>query len=99
MKQFLLSLLYWSCLQISASLPVEDKPGFTPWKRTIEPLDAEKFSGKLGIFKKSKFDLPDPTCREKMKPDEGCWEMDQFTVAVSSQIHGNFTDGTDFYRK
>ncbi|KAF1839132.1 hypothetical protein BDW02DRAFT_615487 [Decorospora gaudefroyi] len=86
MKQALLSLLYWSYIQLSASLPVEEKPGFTPWpveKRAPTPLTPVQYSGlrgtQIGIFEKSRFGIPDPTCRGKL-PKLGCWEMDQFTV-------------------
>jgi hypothetical protein len=91
MKQILLTLLYWNYIQLSASLPFEDKPGFTPWKRALVPLSPLEYSGlkdgtQLGIFEKSRFGIPGPTCRNKL-PGEGCWEMDQFTVAVSGQKH------------
>jgi hypothetical protein len=107
MKQVLLSLLYWCYIQPSASLPVEDKPGFTLWKKASVSLSSLEFSGlkdgtsmrQLGIFDESHFGIPDPTCRGRLEPGGKCWDMDQFTVAVSSQIHGSFIGGIDFYRK
>ncbi|KAH8728381.1 hypothetical protein GQ44DRAFT_784073 [Phaeosphaeriaceae sp. PMI808] len=86
MKQVLLCLLYGSYIQLSASFPVEEKPGFTPWpleKRDLTPITELQFSGlrgtQLGISEQSHFGIPDPTCRGKL-PGKGCWTMDQFTV-------------------
>jgi hypothetical protein len=90
MKHVLLGLLYWGYIELSAALPVEENPGFTPWtleKRDYLPIDALKFSGlggnQLGVFEASKFGVPDPYCRQNL-PREGCWPMDEFTVDVSN---------------
>lgn len=90
MGQVLSFLLYWSYIRLSASFPVEEKPGFTLWpleKRDLTPITELQFSGlkgtQLGISAKSHFGVPDPTCRNNL-PGKGCWTMDQFTVDVSN---------------
>jgi hypothetical protein len=105
MKQVLLCLLYWSYIKLSASLPTEEKPGFTLWpleKRALTPLTALQFSAAkgtpLGVLEKSNFGIPDPTCRDRL-PGEGCWTMDEFTVDVSSQPLGPYMGNIELYRK
>lgn len=87
MKYFLGSLLFWGCMQLSTSLPVEELPGFTPWsnrKRDVpRALSSTEFSGDDGVFDTARFGVPDPTCRKKL-PDKGCDTMDKFTVQVST---------------
>ncbi|KAH7070746.1 hypothetical protein BKA63DRAFT_519053 [Paraphoma chrysanthemicola] len=85
MKQFVFFLLYCSYVQQSASFPIEERPGFTPWSQAKRALAIPElqFSGvngvPLSIFETSNFGIPDPTCRERL-PGEGCWTMDEFTV-------------------
>jgi hypothetical protein len=105
MKQALACLLYWSYVQLSVSFPVEEKPGFTLWplgKRDLTPLTELQYSGlrgtQIGVFEKSHFGIPDPTCRNRL-PQEGCWTMDQFTVDVSSQTLRSIISDTKLYRK
>jgi hypothetical protein len=105
MKQVLLSLLYWSYIQLSASFPVEEKPGFTLWpleKRGLEPIAELQFSGvrstQLGISEASHFGIPDATCRGKL-PGVGCLTMDNFSVDVSHQTLKSIIKSTDSCRK
>jgi hypothetical protein len=105
MKHVLLCLLYWNHIQLSASFPVEEKPGFTLWpleKRDLTPVTELQYSGirgiQLGISEKSHFGIPDPTCRGKL-PGEGCLTMDHFAVDVSSQVLKPFISSTEWYRK
>jgi hypothetical protein len=77
MKLVLLSLLCWSYIQLSGSFPIDEKPGFTPWKRALTP---EFFSNPLGPT----FGVPDEECRGQLLGDIGkCWKMSDVTVDVS----------------
>lgn len=80
---------------MSASLPVEDKPGFTPWPLARRLIPASEFSGPLG----PQFGVDDEECRGRLKGDIGkCWRMTEATVDVSCKMWGPFVIGTELPR-
>jgi hypothetical protein len=84
MKLVLLSLLYWSYIRLSASFPVEEKPGFTPWSLAKRAeIEGTVFSGTLGA-PLGVFGVADDTCDGKMG-SPGCWNMLDVTVDVRCQ--------------
>jgi hypothetical protein len=84
MKLVLLGLLYWSYIRLSASFPVEEKPGFTPWSLAKRAeIEGTVFSGTLGA-PLGVFGVKDDTCDKKMGSPE-CWNMRDVTVDVCSQ--------------
>jgi hypothetical protein len=84
MKLVPLSILYWSYIRLSASFPVEEKPGFTPWSLAKRAeIEGAVFSGTLGA-PLGVFGVKDDTCDGKMGAP-GCWDMLDVTVDVRSQ--------------
>ncbi|KAF2756600.1 hypothetical protein EJ05DRAFT_69860 [Pseudovirgaria hyperparasitica] len=80
MKTALLSLLGYAYIQLTSSLPIEEKPGFTPWpleKRAGIAIAASIFSNPQG----PQFGVPDNECRGKLFGDVGrCFRMEDVTV-------------------
>jgi len=86
MIQTVLFHVFWTYVSLTSSWPVDDKPGFSHWKRAgdLRKIDALEFSGlegkQLGLGEHAKFEVKDPTCREHLPGDEKCWTMDKITV-------------------
>lgn len=83
MKLSSLILFAWTYPKLSSSLPIEERPSFTPWpldKRGIIPEDIFS-NAKFG----AKFAVKDDTCRGHLPGADGkCWTMMDVTVDVSS---------------